>query len=63
MSPEKVYMRADELAERWCISRKKLANERCAGTGLPYMKVNQIVLYKVADVLAFEAKNRVEVSG
>lgn len=58
-----IYLRADELAERWRISTKKLAHDRCAKRGMPYVKVNQIVLYALADVEAFEAKNRVEVSG
>ena len=64
MSNEKaIYIRPAELAERWHISIKKLANDRCAGVGLPYMKVNQVVLYAMADVEAFEAKHRVEVRG
>lgn len=58
----KLYMRPSELAERWCISEKKLANDRCAGRGLPYMKVNQVVLYALADVRDFELANRVEMS-
>lgn len=64
MNNEKpIYIRPGELADRWHISYKKLANDRCAGIGLPYMKVGGAVLYALADVEAFEAQNRVEVSG
>lgn len=56
-----VYLRPGELADRWSISQKKLANDRCAGRGLPYVKVGTAVLYALADVLEFEIQNRVEV--
>lgn len=57
-----VYLRPSELADRWRISTKKLANDRCAGTGLPYVKVGgSVVLYSLADVEAFEARHRVVV--
>lgn len=63
MSNEKpTYIRPAELAERWHISVKKLANDRCAGRGLPYVKVGTAVLYALADVEAFEAQHRVAVS-
>lgn len=57
-----VYLRPSDLADRWSISAKKLANDRCAGRGMPYVKVGSAVLYALADVEAFEAQNRVEVS-
>lgn len=59
----KLYVRPDELAERWSISTKKLANDRCAGRGMPYMKMGSAVLYALADVRDAEIANRVEVSG
>ena len=58
-----IYLRPSDLANRWRISTKKLANDRCAGRGLPYIKVNQVVLYALADIEAFEIQNRVEVGG
>lgn len=61
MDNQATYMRPTELAERWRISAKKLANDRCAGRGMPYVKVGSAVLYALADVEAFEAQNRVEV--
>lgn len=63
MNQEKLYLRPGELAARWCISQKKLANDRCAGRGLPYIKVGAAVLYALADVVEFETQGRVEVSG
>jgi hypothetical protein len=59
----KLYLRPTELAERWSISTKMLANDRCAGRGMSYLKVGSAVLYALADVEEYEAKNRVEVSG
>lgn len=56
-----IYLRPSDLASRWRISTKKLANDRCAKRGLPYVKVNQVVLYALADVEAFESQHRVEV--
>lgn len=56
-----IYLRPSDLADRWRISAQKLANDRCAGIGLPYVKVGSAVLYALADVEAFEAQNRVEV--
>lgn len=57
-----VYLRPSELADRWRISTQKLANDRCAGRGLPYTKVGgSVVLYALADVEEFEAQHRVAV--
>jgi hypothetical protein len=55
-------MRPGEVAERWSISTKKLANDRCAGRGLPYTKIGSAVLYAIADVKDFELASRVEMS-
>lgn len=53
-----VYMTAAELAARWRCDVNTLANLRARGEGLPFVKrgANGGVLYKIADVLAFEAR-------
>ena len=43
-----------DLARRWSMSEKTLANHRCNGTGVPYVKLGTAVRYLVSDVLAFE---------
>ncbi len=57
-------------ANRWVepieverITGKKLqtlANERYRGTGIPYYKVGASVRYKLADVLSFMERHRIE---
>lgn len=49
----------EELAKRWKCSPDSLVNERVAGTGAPYIKVGRKVRYRLADVQAFEDRNRV----
>lgn len=45
-----------DLAKRWSMSEKTLANHRCNGTGVPYVKLGTAVRYLVSDVLAFEKR-------
>ena len=51
-----------ELAERWkhTVSMATLANWRSAGQGPQYLKIGGRVLYRRADVEAYEAKRRSE---
>lgn len=53
-----VFMTPQELAARWRCDTNTLANLRARGEGLPFIKrgLNGGVLYKVADVLSFEAR-------
>jgi hypothetical protein len=44
-----------ELAIRWGLSPKTLANWRCAGLGLRYLKIGSKIRYRLSDVLQFEA--------
>lgn len=43
-----------ELAERWTISHRTLERWRWAGEGPAYMKIGGRVVYRIADVEAFE---------
>ena len=45
-----------ELAERWSMSQKNLANHRCNGAGVPYIKIGVAVRYRMADVIDFEKR-------
>lgn len=52
------YLRPDELAERWGVNVKTLANWRTAGVGLSYVKIGGLVRYSITDVETYEEKNR-----
>ena len=52
---DQVLLTPRQLAERWGISTKTLANLRCAGGGPPFLKLRGAVRYRLADVEAYEA--------
>ncbi len=43
-----------QLAERWQVHPGSLANERSAGTGLPFVKIGARVRYRLSDIEAYE---------
>jgi hypothetical protein len=45
-----------ELADRWCKSIRTLQRWRAEGYGPPYIMVGGTIHYRIADVLAFEAR-------
>jgi hypothetical protein len=47
---------ADQLATRWQTTRGHLANQRSYGRGVPYLKLGSRVMYRLSDVLAYEAE-------
>lgn len=50
-----------ELAARWRIAIQTLKNDRCAGRGPAFVRVNRgRVLYPLADILEWEATHRVD---
>lgn len=49
------HLTQPELAERWRVSGRTLERWRCAGTGPAWLHLNGRVLYRMSDVLAFEA--------
>ena len=51
----------EQLAVRWHTSRSYLANLRCQGKGCPYVKLGRRVVYRAADVKAYELDRRVTV--
>lgn len=52
--PITTHLRPEDLALRWETSTKTLANWRCAGIGPTYLKINSLVRYRLADVVAYE---------
>lgn len=51
-----VLLTSKKLAQRWSMSQKTLANHRCNGTGVPYIKIGVAVRYQLSDVLDFEKR-------
>jgi hypothetical protein len=55
--PPVQHLTQADLARRWRISPRTLERHRWLGTGVPFLKLNGRVLYRLEDVLAFEAAN------
>lgn len=53
------FLTVAQLAERWKqqVTVATLATWRSRGSGPPFVKVGGKVLYRVADIVAYEAKN------
>lgn len=54
------HLRPDDLADRWGVTTKTLANWRSRGTGPTYVKVGGMVRYPMADVENYETAGRTE---
>ena len=58
--PEDVYLTPAELAARWRMTRKQLANWRCEGRGPDFAKFGEgataPVRYRLSDVIAHETE-------
>ena len=48
------HLSSRELSERWNISRRTLDRWRWAGEGPPFLKLGGRVVYRIADIEAFE---------
>lgn len=56
-----VHLTEEELRLRWKLaSAKKLQADRVKGCGCPFIKIGRLVRYRLVDVEAYEAANRVE---
>lgn len=51
---DEIFLMAEEVAARYRCSLSSLANHRVARTGLPWVKINGRVLYRVSDHLTIE---------
>lgn len=60
MQDTKEFLTGEELAKRWQMSKDTLANWRLVNKGPPWIKpgggTRSRVLYKMEDILAFEAE-------
>jgi hypothetical protein len=54
MSHTAVLLTEADLAARWQVSKGALANDRSAGRGIPFVKIQSRVRYREIDVEAFE---------
>lgn len=52
-----------ELAQRWKCSSGWLANQRSSGEGPPYLKLERLIRYRLADIAAYEADRSVGLDG
>lgn len=59
MDDSNSMLRTDALAARWLTSPGRLANMRCAGRGPRFTKIGHTVLYRLADVIAYEDQHMV----
>ena len=61
MTPERKFLTPQQLSERWegRISARTLANWRSAGLGPPFVKLGGGIVYRAADVEAYENRNTV----
>ena len=51
------HLRQRDLAERWGIDERTLEGHRYRGIGAPYLKISGRVVYRLADIEAFEEAN------
>ena len=51
------FLTSTQLSERWQLHQQTLIKWRKTGTGPPYVKIKDKVLYKLADVEAYEKAN------
>lgn len=52
------HLHQEELARRWAISARTLERWRWLKTGPAYLKVGGRVVYRLADIEAYEAAQR-----
>tara|TARA_B100001057_G_scaffold195163_1_gene195943 strand:+ start:3268 stop:3465 length:198 start_codon:yes stop_codon:yes gene_type:complete len=52
-------MTEKQLAERWQMNKRSLYRLRSEGTGPPYIKIGVTILYKLADIKAYEKQNTI----
>lgn len=51
------HLHQEDLARRWRISGRTLEGFRTRGIGPPYLKIGGRVVYRLADIEAFEEAN------
>lgn len=54
MQEDDVLLTVDELAARWKIKPHTLNQKRSHGTGMPFLKIDRTIRYRLSDVIAYE---------
>jgi hypothetical protein len=49
------HLNQEQLARRWQVSPRTLERHRWLGVGVPYLKLGGRVVYRLEDILAYEA--------
>jgi predicted site-specific integrase-resolvase len=57
---QKIFLTAQEVAERWGVAKQNLATMRYHGTGPIYTKIGGRVRYELSDLEAYERAQRFE---
>jgi hypothetical protein len=58
--PRRLFLSPKETSLLIGRAEQSLANDRCAGRGLPYVKLGRSVRYKISDVLAYTEARRID---
>ena len=56
---EETLLTAVALSKRWSVGTGHLANLRSKGSGIDYVKIGDLVRYRLSDVMAYEASRSV----
>jgi hypothetical protein len=51
------HLNQEQLAKRWQVSPRTLERHRWLGVGVPYLKLRGRVVYRLEDILAYEAES------
>jgi len=55
----RIFFTEEQLADRWCVSKKLLQKQRGSGGGCPYYKLGQgAVRYRLRDIKQYEQDAR-----
>ncbi len=55
----KTLLTEDDLAARWNVAPKTLANQRCRGDGIPFIRLGRLIRYDPDVVAEHEASRMV----
>jgi len=55
---ETVFLTEQDVAERWALATKTLANQRSLKIGPPWHRIGGSVRYKLEDVVAYEERHK-----
>lgn len=59
---EERFLSTSDLARRWARSIRTLEGWRLRGQGPPFVRLNRLVVYRLSDIVAFEAAGRIDPS-